>query len=255
MTDGARPFFSVVTATRNAEKDVAILRASVVGQTEQSWEWVVQDAASTDSTVRDLDAGADARIRVDSRKDRGIYDGLNRALRRAQGQYVLILGADDVLAGSDVLKCLRREIERATSPFDVLLCAAEVSPGRIFRSSLGLKTLITNTVHHQGAVYAASEFADFSFDVSVPVVADYEHSLRLFLQRSRARTSELLISRCGDEGVSRRTSERMLYADMHRLRTKYLPRGLSKLLMLIGSANVARRRLEHRLRPATGAGA
>ncbi|BDV00879.1 glycosyl transferase [Thermodesulfomicrobium sp. WS] len=90
---------SVVTATYNAAAHLPRLIDALAAQTDADFEWVVADGASTDGTLALLEQ-AKARLKnvvVDSRPDFGIYDALNRAVKLAQGEYYIVLGADDVL--------------------------------------------------------------------------------------------------------------------------------------------------------------
>lgn len=88
---------SIITATYNAALHLPRLIESLIAQTDQEFEWVVADGASTDGTLELLES-ARRRLRkvvVDSRADFGIYDALNRAVKIANGDYYVAIGADD----------------------------------------------------------------------------------------------------------------------------------------------------------------
>lgn len=96
---------SIVTATFNAAAWLPRLIASLQAQTDANFEWVVADGASTDGTLAILEqAAATLPLRVDSRRDFGIYDALNRAIRMASGAYYVVLGADDELFPESVAR-------------------------------------------------------------------------------------------------------------------------------------------------------
>lgn len=97
------PFFSIVTATFNAAQHLGRALASVQGQDFPDWELLLQDGASTDDTLAMASASGDARVRVESRPDHGVYHAWNRAIARAQGAWMLFLGADDFLVEQTVL--------------------------------------------------------------------------------------------------------------------------------------------------------
>lgn len=86
---------SVVTAARNAAQHLPKLIASLRGQTDHDFEWVVADGASDDGTLELLRSASDIRIVISSQADSGIYDGLNRAIGIASGEYYIVCGADD----------------------------------------------------------------------------------------------------------------------------------------------------------------
>ena len=58
-------------------------------------EILVADGGSTDDTL--AVAAADPRVRIVSRRDAGIYDGMNQALAAVTGDLVVILNSDDML--------------------------------------------------------------------------------------------------------------------------------------------------------------
>lgn len=76
---------------------------SLEEQTHSDWEHVVQDGGSTDGTLALLAARPDARRHVESRRDGGIYEALNRAFARSSGEIVGVLHSDDFFASPDIL--------------------------------------------------------------------------------------------------------------------------------------------------------
>lgn len=89
---------SVVTAVYNGAEFLPRLIKSLEAQTDKDFEWVIADGGSTDETLNQLnEASKNIQIRIDSRPDFGIYDALNRAVRMSDGEYYLVLGADDEL--------------------------------------------------------------------------------------------------------------------------------------------------------------
>jgi len=97
------PLFSIIIPVFNAESVVLEAIRSIQEQTCGDWEILVQDGGSTDRTVAAIEALGDDRVRIVSEKDGGIYDAMNRAVKRAAGQWVYFLGADDRLYDNNVL--------------------------------------------------------------------------------------------------------------------------------------------------------
>jgi len=88
---------SVITATYNASSVLPDLLDSLLKQTDQRFEWVVVDGASTDKTVKLVENCKLGNVNLLSEKDCGIYDALNKGVERASGDYYLVVGADDIL--------------------------------------------------------------------------------------------------------------------------------------------------------------
>lgn len=94
-----QPLVSIVTPTYNQAQYIASCLASVRGQTYQSWEQIIIDDGSEDSTPEVVERCADSRTRYIRRKHQGI-SGLggayNTALAMARGELVAILEGDDL---------------------------------------------------------------------------------------------------------------------------------------------------------------
>jgi glycosyltransferase involved in cell wall biosynthesis len=91
---------SIIIATYNAASTLAQCLCSIQEQNYQEMEILIQDGGSTDATLdiirRFMDKGLP--LRWSSEPDHGIYDALNKAIPQAQGDLIVVLGADDALA-------------------------------------------------------------------------------------------------------------------------------------------------------------
>lgn len=97
------PRVTVVTVTRNAAATIRDTIDSVLAQTWPDLEHWVVDGASTDGTP-ELLAGYGARLpHWLSEPDAGISDAFNKGLRRATGDYIHFLSADDAYASPTVV--------------------------------------------------------------------------------------------------------------------------------------------------------
>lgn len=103
--------FSVITIVRNDVAGIIRTLKSVLAQTYGCFEFIVQDGASTDGTSDVLQSQA---RRIDSlviEQDEGIYDAMNRALRRATGDYCIFMNAADIFVNNHVLEQVARMID------------------------------------------------------------------------------------------------------------------------------------------------
>lgn len=104
--------FSVITVTFNAERTLPRTLRSVERQTFRPLQHIIMDGASTDGTMALVAAyrqrNADIAVVAVSEPDGGLYDAMNKALARAEGEYVVFLNAGDQLHAPDTLACLAR---------------------------------------------------------------------------------------------------------------------------------------------------
>ena len=85
--------FSIVTPSFRSIDWLPLCLASVADQDGVDYEHIVQDACSDDGTA-DLLAGH-PRVRAFIEKDQGMYDAINRGLRRARGDILAHLNSDE----------------------------------------------------------------------------------------------------------------------------------------------------------------
>lgn len=94
---------SVVTAVMNGRNTLPKTLDSLIAQTHPVVEHVVQDGGSNDGTLDYLAAHGHPAMTLVSTSDNGIYDAINKGIRRATGDVIGLLHADDHLAGPNVL--------------------------------------------------------------------------------------------------------------------------------------------------------
>lgn len=98
-----QPSVAVVIATYNSALTVAAAVQSVLCQDYLNLELVIIDGASTDGTVNIVNSFNDARIRMVSEPDRGIYDAWNKGVQLSTSDRILFIGADDTLNGPSAI--------------------------------------------------------------------------------------------------------------------------------------------------------
>jgi glycosyltransferase involved in cell wall biosynthesis len=92
--------FTVVTVCFNAEATIERAMQSVLLQTFQDYEFLIIDGASTDNTaecVQKLKPAFEGKLVFSSEPDEGIYDAMNKGVEKAQGEFIVFIGADDWL--------------------------------------------------------------------------------------------------------------------------------------------------------------
>ena len=94
---------SIITATYNSLQNIEQCINSVLSQTYKNIELIIIDGESTDGTIEYLRNIKDARIKVISEPDSGIYEALNKGTNLASGDIIGILHSDDFYIHNDIL--------------------------------------------------------------------------------------------------------------------------------------------------------
>ena len=175
-----QPMFSVITICLNAGKKLMDTVATVLDQDCQSYECIIKDGCSTDASVELLPQNA--RLRIEKREDKGIYDAMNQALMLARGKYVIFLNAGDVFSSNDVLSKIAIAAQDAGFPALVYTDysirenwsqrygqARELSKFTLFRNSLCHQTCYFNRLCYEACGV---------FDTSFKILGDHEFLVR-----------------------------------------------------------------------------
>jgi len=95
------PLVSIITVSYNSEKTIRKTVESVLDQTYPKLEYLIVDGQSSDRTVaavRRYDkqfAEKGIRFNIMSEPDHGIYDAMNKGIRRASGTLIGMINSDD----------------------------------------------------------------------------------------------------------------------------------------------------------------
>lgn len=167
------PSISVVTVTLNAESVLPNLFASLRAQSDKSFEYVVIDGASQDGTWNLVEEARDIVTYAVSEPDCGLYDALNKAIRRVRSDYYVVMGADDTLH-PDAIRNYKRVAQETGA--DVIIAKVKVSDGirsgyRPHRAWLGHSAMITS--HSVGMLIRSNLHGRFGeYPMRYPVLAD-----------------------------------------------------------------------------------
>jgi glycosyltransferase involved in cell wall biosynthesis len=105
----ARPRVSVVTVNFNMADQISGTLDSVLSQDYTNFESIVIDGASTDGSREVIASYGDRLAYWTSERDRNLYDGMNKGVRAATGDWVLFMNSGDRFADAHVLSTMFAE--------------------------------------------------------------------------------------------------------------------------------------------------
>ena len=98
---------SIITVTYNSGRTIEDTIKSVLRQTYDEYELIIVDGCSTDNTidiVKSYEQQFEGKLVWMSETDNGMYDAMNKGIKKASGDVVGILNSDDFFTSNDVLK-------------------------------------------------------------------------------------------------------------------------------------------------------
>jgi len=105
-----KPFFSIITVTKNTEEKIDKTIKSVLSQSYKNFEYIIIDGNSEDETFNKTQKYKNKKIKIFCRDDKNFYDGLNFAIKKAKGRYISILNSGDLYFADSILKKMNKYI-------------------------------------------------------------------------------------------------------------------------------------------------
>jgi glycosyltransferase involved in cell wall biosynthesis len=171
------PLISIILVTYNVEKFLQRCFDSIYSQQYSNIEIIVIDGASTDGTLAIIQQNAEKLAFWKSEKDNGIYDAMNKALDRIQGEWVYFVGADDVLTPE--FSMLAQELKDP----DAIYYGSVLKSSRKYLGKLSAYKQAKTGINHQAIIYPASVFSGRWYDTRYAISAD--HVFNMSLHRDR----------------------------------------------------------------------
>ena len=166
---------SIITINRNNADGLEKTIQSVVCQTSTDFEYIVIDGASEDGSVEIINKyTANINFWV-SEPDTGIYNAMNKGIRKAQGEYCLFLNSGDWLITPETLVNVFNEINGNSS--DIFYSNRIDSSGKIaqYPNNLTIRTLLARKINHQNSLIKRSLFFEHGFyNENLKIASDWD---------------------------------------------------------------------------------
>ncbi len=185
------PLISVITITYNAAATLPRTLESVAAQSFTDFEYLIIDGASTDGTTELADSHRIASSII-SEPDKGLYDAMNKGLRKATGEYVIFLNAGDTFHASDTLQRYADAIDSASEKPGMVYGQTRIvdASGEYLRERhllapvhLTAKSFLNGMVVCHQAMCVRRDLAP-DYDLRYRFSADYDWSVKILQQSS-----------------------------------------------------------------------
>jgi glycosyltransferase involved in cell wall biosynthesis len=177
------PSISIIIPTFNSETTLEDCLDSVLGQTYDNFEIIIQDGKSTDGTVKIIERFANTSkvISYSSENDSGVYNAMNKGIDIAKGNWLYFLGSDDTLHDKNVLTDMSEHLESESADIvygDVILSGRNTRFGGEFDV---LRLHRVENLCHQSVFYHKSVFEKLGkYNLLYKVNADWDFNIRCF---------------------------------------------------------------------------
>jgi glycosyltransferase involved in cell wall biosynthesis len=184
MTALNQPHFSIITVVRNAESDVGKTITSVIDQNFLDLEHIVIDGNSTDQTVNVIRSIGSKYVKLWSEDDLGLYDAMNKGIKKANGKFVFFLNAGDTFASDNVLQYFYKKMTDADL---IYFGYTRIVAGKYSWTSFenGMPDINKFLLpHHQSIFYPKSFTEKNIYNIKYKVQSDIDYTIRSINQKS-----------------------------------------------------------------------
>ena len=217
-----RPLISIITSVYNNVSEIRGAVESVLSQRGVDIEYIVIDGASTDGTLQILQSYGDRIHKLVSARDCGIYDGLNRGVGLATGDYIGFLHSDDLFADEHTLQRMFVALTDESPDkwpaalYGDIVYVDKKKPDRVIRywrsGPFTPSKLRNGWMPPHPSLYVRRDVmrATGPFDDTLRIAADYKFVLRLFIQSLHFKYVPGIVVKMRTGGASNRSLKAML---------------------------------------------
>jgi len=197
---------SIITVSYNSAETIRDTIESVRRQTYPHIEYIVVDGGSTDGTVDILKENEEAIDHWVSESDEGIYDAMNKGIRKSNGYIIGILNSDDWYEPDTVESVVR--VFEDHDGVDIVhgamkLWSEKGETDGYYGKKSDTSPLLTAPYNHPTCFVRRNVYKDIGlFDVTIPTAADYDFMLQCVQSRHRAKYIDRVLTNFRQGGAT-----------------------------------------------------
>ena len=233
------PMFSIIVVSLNPGEKLIETMNSIRKQSCSDYQVVVKDGGSKDGSMECLREWLmrvpemEKRVRIVEERDKSIYDGMNQAVGKSDGEYLYFLNCGDHFAHEKSLQEMAEGIRAHQAAggtslifygdiYDAL--RQQVVPSNPHIDDFAC---YRNVPCHQACVYHGSLFEERGYNPRYRVRGDYEHFLwSYFCKNAKPQYIKVTLALYEGGGFSETKENRIRSAKEHEEITKmYMSRG------------------------------
>lgn len=162
---------SIITVNFNDSTGLERTIKSVINQTFQDYEFIIIDGGSSDNSLDVIKRYAEHIHYWISEPDGGIYQGMNKGLRQAKGEYVNFMNSGDSYHSPDVLS----SIFSIETNVDIITGAHAGSPHpNVGKGGVTMYDLYTGAIDHQASFIKREVAQRHPYDEKYRIVSDWK---------------------------------------------------------------------------------
>ena len=206
---------TVIIVVYNAKYTIKFTIDSILNQTYKQIEIVIIDGQSTDGTIEIVKSYGEKINYFSSEKDNGVYDAMNKGISASNGEWILFLGADDILYDENILSSIFIADKYNEIDFlygDVVLTSNQ----KIYGGERTYMSLVNKNICHQSIFYKKTIFDKIGkYNLDYKILGDFDFNLRAFENTTlKSQYVKKTISLYNNKGLSSYTLDKNFHAQV-----------------------------------------
>lgn len=198
------PLISIIIPTYNSGELLDTALSSIANQKYKNLEVLIVDGLSTDNTI-EIAKSFHKKIKnlhIFSESDNGIYDAMNKGIKKANGEWLYFLGSDDSFYKDETLNefnIINKE--------NIDIIYGNVSSSRfkgLYDGEFSLIKLIKKNICHQSMFFRKDVFVKKGyFNLRYKSHADWDFNIRCFFSSLlKTKYADFTVANYSDDGFS-----------------------------------------------------
>ena len=223
--------YSIITVNYNNRDGLKKTIESVIHQTYRDFEYIVIDGGSTDGSADILKEYNDQITYWVSEPDGGIYQGMNKGIAKATGEYLNFMNSGDCFYNNDVLKRVNNygyEADIITGRDYHYSEEKQKGHASVQPTRLSMITFFTSTLDHQSSFIKRELFNKSFYYENLRLVSDWVFFLeKVVIEDKKVQFVPIIVCRREAAGITAKQYEKNLQERDNYLH-KLLPCGVYK---------------------------
>ncbi len=206
MIDKNIPLLSIIIPTFNSVSTIRETIESIINQTYKNVEILVLDNISKDATCNIVNEYVNKypQIKLNSEKDKGVYDAMNKGINLSKGEFLYFMGSDDVFYSNTTLELI---FSKENLNYDFIYGNVIFKKSKkIHSGKSNLSKLVDNQmgICHQAIFYKKRVFEIIgNYNLKYFIHADYDFNIRCFQNTQiKIKYVDMIVAIFNESGIS-----------------------------------------------------
>ena len=217
--------FSIIIISYNTKDEFIKTLNSVKRQTYKKYEVIIIDGYSNDGTIDLIKKIKDKRINFLIEKDNGIYDAMNKGVKKAKGEWTIFLNSGDLFKDANVLKKVHKIINKKS---DIVFGNTVIDNKDIlyYKSSKFFNNLTLQIPFcHQSVFTRTKLLKKNKFNLNYKICSDFNLFVKLYKKKHVFQKIKPIISIIISGGLSDSSRLRVFYENYNILKKNKMLNG------------------------------